>query len=119
MRLSQLDQLRRQLSVEETITRVGGKLGFGPPKTKASIRRISLPAFVVEALAVHLAEHPTEDLVFGSMHPSNFRQRVWNPAVEATVGRPCRFHDYADLRVMPTSYGNSLSAAASGPMRSA
>ena len=93
LRLPRLDQLRRQLSVEETITRVGGKLGFGPPKTKASIRRISLPAFVVEALAVHLAEHPTEDLVFGSMHPSNFRQRVWNPAVEATVGRPCRFHD--------------------------
>jgi len=26
---------------------------------------------------------------------------------------------YADLRVMPTSYGNSLSAAANGPMRSA
>ena len=42
---------------------------------------------------MHLAEHPTEDLVFGSMHPSNFRQRVWNRAVEATVGRPCRFHD--------------------------
>jgi RNA-directed DNA polymerase len=29
------------------------------------------------------------------------------------------FLGYADLRVMPTSYGNSLSAAANGPMRSA
>ena len=35
--------------------------------------------------------------------------------------RLCRRHNlgYADLRVMPTSHGNSLSAAANGPMRSA
>jgi integrase len=94
LRLPRLDLDRRYISVEETVIRVGGSLSFGPPKTRAAIRRISIPAFVGEALAQHLAERPPADeLVFGRMHPSRFRQRVWYPAVEASVGRPCRVHD--------------------------
>ena len=36
-----------------------------------------------------------------------------------SLGEGFDFLGYADLRVMPTFYGNSLSAAANGPMRSA
>jgi integrase len=52
-----------------------------------------LPEVLVGVLADHLREYPTTDLVFGLIHPSNFRQPVWNPAVAASVGRPRRFHD--------------------------
>ncbi|MCW3041881.1 MAG: integrase family protein [Actinobacteria bacterium] len=94
LRLPRLDLLSRYISVEETVIRDGGSLSFGPPKTRAAIRRISIPAFVGEALAAHLGEYPAVDgLVFGRMNPSRFRQRVWYPAVDASVGRPCRVHD--------------------------
>lgn len=29
----------------------------------------------------------------GPLRRSNFRRRVWLPAVAASVGEPCRFHD--------------------------
>ena len=92
LRLPRVDLLHRYLRVEETVIRVGGKLSFGPPKTRAGQRRVSLPPFAADVLAAHLADEEG-DLVFGVMHPTNFRRRVWYPAVEASVGRPCRFHD--------------------------
>jgi hypothetical protein len=42
------------VDVGENITEVEGKLHNGPPKTKASRRRGSLPLGVIEEPAVHL-----------------------------------------------------------------
>jgi integrase len=62
---------------------------------------VALPAFVVEEMDLHLAsyvEDADEGLVFpaadgGPMRRSNFRRRVWLPAL-ATVGIDgARFHD--------------------------
>ena len=54
----------------------------------------------MEELAAHLAEFGTrpEGVVVSSpqgswVRASSWRQRYWNPAVEASVGRPFRFHD--------------------------
>ena len=100
LRVARLDLLRRSVRVEETLNEVRGRLLLGQPKTKASRRTVSLPAPLVDVLAEHLAANPASDegLVFTSpegapLRRNTFRRRVWVPAVRASVGEPCRFHD--------------------------
>jgi integrase len=62
--VDRIDFLRRQLSVDRQL--VDGK--FGPPKTKTSYRTIPLPDIVLDALSHHLAEYPTDGLVFKNSH---------------------------------------------------
>jgi integrase len=60
---------------------------------------VSLPGFLCDALAEHIARYPAASgFVFtsaegGLIRWTNFRRRVWQPAVAASVGEPCRFHD--------------------------
>jgi integrase len=61
---------------------------------------VALPKFLVDVLAGHLAASPPGEggFVFqaphgGPLRRSNFRRRVWLPAVAASVGEPMRFHD--------------------------
>jgi hypothetical protein len=70
------------VDVAETINELTGRLALGPPKTKASRRKVSLPASVVEELAEHLRlpGRPT-DFVFRArggqvLRISNFRQHI-------------------------------------------
>lgn len=99
LRPNRMDLLRRTLRVEESLNEVRGRLLFGQPKTKASRRSVSLPVFLVDVLAEHLAAHPPEGgLVFTSpegapLRRNAFRRRVWRRAVSESVGEPCRFHD--------------------------
>jgi integrase len=85
--------------VAEIATEVRGKVVFGPPKTNASKRTLSLPAFLVTEIETHLEQYSTSpDLVFagrdgGPLRRNNFRRRVWIPAVEAAGLSPLRFHD--------------------------
>jgi integrase len=92
--------LGRSLVVTTTANEVRGKVVFGPPKTKRSVRRIALPLFVCEELSVHIAQFGLSEngLIFSdsvghALRRSNWRQRVWQPAVVASVGEPMRFHD--------------------------
>ncbi|MBM3695266.1 MAG: site-specific integrase [Actinobacteria bacterium] len=99
LRKDNLNLLRRTLRVEQTLTEVRGALAFGPPKTEAARRSVTIPEFLVRELAAHIAQHPgQDDLVFpsaegGPIRRTNFTRRDWLPAVRATVGEPCRFHD--------------------------
>ena len=100
LRLDNVNMVRRTISIEATASEVRGVIHVGPPKTRAAVRAISIPTLLVDALAHHLGAHPTghDGLVFtgragGYIRSSNFRHRVWNPAVKASVGPPCRFHD--------------------------
>ena len=58
-----------------------------------------VPSFVVEELAQHLAAHADgTGLMFnapsgGPIRRTNFRRRIWLPAVRVSVGEPCTFHD--------------------------
>lgn len=106
LRTASLDLLRRTLTVTETLSEVAGVVVIGPPKTNASRRLISLPAFLSKELADHLASYPpTEDgLVFTSpkgepIRRTNFRLRVWLPAVRSSVGEPLRFHNLRDTHI--------------------
>jgi integrase len=93
LRRHRVDLLHRIINVAEQLTEVNGRLDFGAPKTDASIRTVALPELVVDSLDVHLArwaEPGANGLVFpasegGPMRRSNFRRRVWAPAL-ARVG---------------------------------
>jgi hypothetical protein len=70
-----------------------------PPKTRAGRRIVTLPRSVVEELAEHLRPVGVADAwVFtagkgGVLRPSNFRVKVWLPAVRAAGLAPLRPHD--------------------------
>lgn len=94
-----IDLPGRALTVSRSLAEVAGHLSYTSPKTESSKRRISLPAFLVGELAGHLEQYGGDGgLVFTTatglpMRRTNWRRRVWLPAVTATVGQPMRFHD--------------------------
>lgn len=106
LRVDNLDLLRKTVRVAEGLTRVGGKIGFDSPKSRAGRRTISMPPFLAEELGHHLSTYgPGEGgLVFsapqgGVIRPPGFRRRYWLPAVEASVGHPMRPHDLRHTHV--------------------
>lgn len=87
LRVERLDLLRRQVEIAESVTAVNGVLVWGTPKGH-NRRWVSLPRFVADALAEHVARKGAEDLVFlsrgrGVLRASNFRRDVWDEAVGA------------------------------------
>ena len=92
LRRARVDVLHSVVHVVEQVTEVNGKLATGPLKSDASQRVVALPSFLVDELEGHGAHHgePGPDgLVFpaaegGPMRRSNFRRRVWLPALRAT-----------------------------------
>jgi integrase len=101
LRRSRCHLIRSRLEVGESLAEVGGSLFFGPTKTYQR-RAVVIPGFLREMLAVHLARNVARDpdsLVFtnaegGPLRNSNFRSRVWRPAL-AAAGLPedLRIHD--------------------------
>jgi integrase len=98
------------------VERSDGSLELGPPKSRASIRRVRLPAPVVEMLRAHLDAYVSDDLdalVFTGpsgcpMRRSNFNKAVKWHEVCAAVGVP-QLHLH-DLR----HTGNTLAAGTPG-----
>lgn len=71
---------------------VRGRLELGPPKTPASARAVHLPPFLAQELRAHRDRHPDARFVFtglnGGLHRrSNFRRRVWLPALAGDKAR--------------------------------
>ncbi len=99
IRVDRFDALRRTIRVSESLVEIGGQFFFEKPKSEASRRTVRVPSFLVDALAAHLAKYADDSgLIFsaptgGPIRRSNFRRRIWLPAVEASVGQPCTFHD--------------------------
>jgi integrase len=59
---------------------------LGPPKTRAGVRTVHLPPFLLELLTGHRAEQDHEHVFTatdggGLLRRSNFRRQVWLPAV--------------------------------------
>jgi integrase len=96
-------------SVRRTLTRSGGKVVFGKPKTKKSRRSIRLTPQAVEALRVHLKRqlqdieilgdrYQDQGLVFTTntgapINPSNLRQRSFASLLKRAGLPHMRFHD--------------------------
>jgi integrase len=95
-----------------------GRLSLGPPKSAAGRRTVHLPPLVMPSLRVHLDRYaqPGDDgLVFVGPHGaqlrrSNFRRRIWLPALSAAALPEIHFHDLRHT-------GNNLTAAAGGSLR--
>ena len=97
------------LSVRRTITKSGGKLLLGEPKTKKSRRTIQLTGSAVRALREHLPRqmseierlgdlYTDEGLIFTSeggtlINPSNLRQRFFTPLLKKAKLPHIHFHD--------------------------
>lgn len=88
--LDHVDLLRRTIRIDRQLVDVGGVLSFGPPKTRAGIRTVTMPRALGEILAEHFASSAVQSsgLAFpgpkgAAMRRSNFR-RVWaNATAEA------------------------------------
>lgn len=100
LRVEDLNLLGRTVNISASLNELSGDLILGPPKTARSRRRLALPRFVVTHLAQYIEQCPPGRDGFlltgpdgGGLRRSNFRKRVWLPAVAATVGQPCTFHD--------------------------
>lgn len=94
LRAGRVDFPNRRLTVAEQATRIAhGRTVFGPPKSNAGRRILSLPLELVEMLAQHLASRlanvaDADALVFISpegdvIEYAHWRQRVWLPACRA------------------------------------
>lgn len=98
--LDHFEPLRRSIRIERTLSDVKGTVQIGEPKTRAAVRAITLPTWLVDVMAQHLAAWPVSQNrhLFtspegGYLRATNFRRRVWKPAVLESVGEPMRFHD--------------------------
>jgi integrase len=98
LRIGDLGLLRRRLTISRSLSEVRGGVQETEPKTAASRRIVALPASLTDDLARHLValSHDTTDREFtapqgGPLRRRSFRQRFWMPAVQASVGEPCRF----------------------------
>ena len=100
---------------------------WGTPKSRRSSRAVPMTTRIateLERLFQRSAQQGEDDLVFG--HPllgsvldaSKLRKR-FKTAISAAGVRPVRFHDYADVFVMPTSLRRSCSDGCSGLVLSA
>ncbi|MEQ8717700.1 MAG: tyrosine-type recombinase/integrase [Acidimicrobiales bacterium] len=85
--IESIDLLRKKVTVERQLQETSsGKLFFGPPKTKAGTRTVTLPSTLVDVLGLHFASNAvqTSRLAFPTvtgkpMRATNFR-RVWRKA---------------------------------------
>jgi len=98
---------------------LGSKITLGPLKSRAGRRTVGVPEAIIPVLRDHLAVFagPAPDsLAFAAakgspLRRSNFnRMTGWTYAAESIGARGLHFHDYADVRVMPTSARTSCSS---------
>lgn len=87
LRMRHLDLLRRRATIAEAVAEVHGKTVFSTPKNHQS-RRVSIPRFLVDDLAVLVAGRAPDDFVFtapqgGVLRLRNFRRAGFEPAVNA------------------------------------
>lgn len=104
LRVGRLDLERGTISIEEGLVEAeSGRLFSNPPKSSAGRRTMSMPESLIAMLDDHLdATAITRDdeqaLVFtsptgGPLRYSNFRKRVWYPAVARSGLPSIGFHD--------------------------
>jgi integrase len=97
LRVADVDLLRRRLRVKASMSEINGHMIWSTPKTHQS-RDVPIGRFLAELLAVEIAGKTPTDLLFSSpegepVRLSNWRRRVFDPAVAATGLAPLTPHD--------------------------
>jgi integrase len=101
LRRSSVDVEKNSVRVSHTLVDLNGVLTFGPPKTKTSVRTVTLPRSVMLELVQHmdtLVKPESDALLFtfpggSALRRAWFRQRVWLPAISKANLEGLRFHD--------------------------
>jgi integrase len=99
-----IDFLRRQLRVDRQLMNLPHQAPeLVPVKTRTSARTIPLPQVVVDALAAHLAEIPSDGLIFQPITRQLF-SKLWRTTVrQAGLPRELTYHSlrhyYASLLI--------------------
>jgi integrase len=96
LRRTDLDLQRGRLTVARALAEVQGHVTEGQTKT-GRVRTVTMPRTVTEALEAHLGRNPGE-LVFtapdgGFIRRTNWRRRVWAPALAKARVSGVRPHD--------------------------
>jgi integrase len=119
LRQCDIDLAARTVRVTRQLNEAdGGGFEFGPPKSRAGKRSVPIPEVIIPIIRWHLvcfAEPGDEGLVFTSpagkpLRHSNFRRRVWLPALRASKVPASHFHDLRHT-------GNTLAANAGASLR--
>lgn len=92
---------RNQIVVRETLVDVKGHVQFGPPKTKTSLRTVTIPRSIMGDLVEHMTKYTGKDpdaLVFTGtrgvvVRRSWFYRYYWLPATQKAGLNGLRFHD--------------------------
>ena len=118
LRRSDIDPESGNVRVQRSLMELpGGGYQFGPPKSAAGRRTVVLPTFVRPAIARHVKLFTATDddaLIFtaptgGPLRHSNFRRRVWVPALARAELTGLHFHDLRHSgNVMAASAGATL-----------
>jgi len=119
LRRCDIDLATRTVRVTRQLNEVsGGGSKFGPPKSRAGKRNVPIPEVIISIIKWHLAcfaQQGDEGLVFTSpagkpLRHTNFRRRVWLPALKAAELPATHFHDLRHT-------GNTLAANAGASLR--
>jgi integrase len=102
--------------MHQTVTVLAAGYSFRPPKSRAGVRVVAFPELILPDVRKHLAWLPsTAALVFASstgspLSHSNFRNRVWIPALAAVGLEGVHLHDLRHT-------GNQLTANAGANLK--
>lgn len=92
---------RNQIAVRETVIDVRSQVTFGPPKTKTSVRMVTIPRSIMAELVTHMDTYTKAEpdaLVFTGergvvVRRSWFFRYYWRPAIQRAGVEGLRFHD--------------------------
>ena len=97
--LGNVNLLKREITIDRQLVEIASGVSFGPPKTKAGIRTVSIPAALADVLGQHFASPAAQSsgLAFpgpkgAALRRSNFR-RVWSKATTRAGLEGLRFHE--------------------------
>ena len=101
LRRERVDAKRSGIHVAEIVVEVREELTYGPPKTRAGRRFVTLPRSVMQALLTHLDTFTgagSGDFVFpspwgGALRVPAWRRRFWVPGVETAALAPLTPHE--------------------------
>jgi integrase len=100
LRLCDLDVEQQRISVRQTVSEIGGRISIGRPKTQSSVRTLAAPNRLMDMLIQHVHDESVataQALLFtdsggGAIRRTNFRVRVFDPAVTAAKLDGLTFH---------------------------
>jgi len=97
LQVGDVDIAAGKVSVRRQIQEQRGAVTYRAPKTASSVRTVAIPGVLVEVLAPLVEKREPGEALFVTesgavVRPSNFRHRIWNPAVIAAGLGSVPFH---------------------------